>query len=444
MSRKPVVAVVGRPNVGKSTFFNKIIGRRISIVEDTPGVTRDRIYAETEWNGIDFALIDTGGIEPANMDIIPAQMREQAEVAIDMADAILFMVDGKSGLTTADHDVAAILRRRSDRVLLVVNKVDTHKLPDDFYDFYELGLGEPIAISAANMLNFGDLLDEIVKFFPDSQEQEEEPDTIGIAVIGKPNVGKSSLVNEILGEKRVIVSPIAGTTRDSIDSPFEKDGQRYMLVDTAGLRRKSKVHDDIERFSVVRAVAAIERCDVCVLMIDAAEGIAEQDKKIAGIAHESGKGVIVAINKWDLLEKDNHTMKKFQENIRKEFPFMPYAVCIFISVLEHTRVDQVLTCAKAVAANRATRIPTGQLNSLLADAVMIKQPPSDKGKRLKIYYVTQIGVNPPLFSFQINKRELMHFSYSRYLENKIREAFGFEGTPIKFVFREKGERDEVL
>ena len=439
---KPVVAVVGRPNVGKSTFFNRIVGRRVSIVEDTPGVTRDRIYAEAEWNGITFGLIDTGGIEPANEDIIPAKMRQQAEVAIDMADAVLFMVDGKEGLTTADHEVAEILRRRAERVILVVNKVDTHRLPDDFYDFYELGLGEPIAISAANMLNFGDLLDEVVKFFP-ATESEEEDDVIKIAVIGKPNVGKSSIVNEILGEERVIVSPIAGTTRDSIDSPFEKDGEKYLLIDTAGIRRRNKVYDDIEKYSVIRAVAAIERADVCLLMIDGAEGISEQDKRIAGIAHESGKGVIIAVNKWDLVEKETNTMRDYKQRIYTEFPFMPYAVVLFISVLKHQRVDQVLDAARAVAENRAMRVPTGKLNSLLQDAVMMKQPPSDKGKRLKIYYVTQVGVKPPLFSFQINKRELMHFSYSRYLENKIREAFGFEGTPVKFVFREKGEKEEL-
>lgn len=441
---KPIACVVGRPNVGKSTFFNKIIGRRISIVEDTPGVTRDRIYAETEWNGVEFALIDTGGIEPANKDIIPAQMRAQAEVAIDMADVVLFMVDGREGLTTADHEVAEILRRRAERVLLVVNKVDTAKLPDDFYDFYELGLGEPIAISAANMLNFGDLLDEVVRFFPTGEEPSEEDDTTKIAVIGKPNVGKSSLVNELLGENRVIVSPIAGTTRDSIDSPFEKDGEKYLLIDTAGIRRQSRVHDDIEKYSVVRAVAAIERCDVCVLMIDGAEGISEQDKKIAGIAHESGTGVVIVINKWDLVEKETNTMRDYQGKVAREFPFMPYAVVLFVSVKMHQRVDQVLGCARAVAENRAMRVPTGKLNSLLADAVMMKQPPSDKGKRLKIYYATQVGVKPPLFSFQVNRRDLMHFSYARYLENKIREAFGFEGTPIKFVFREKGEKDGAL
>ncbi len=437
---KPIVAIVGRPNVGKSTFFNKIIGRRVSIVEDTPGVTRDRIYAEAEWNGVHFALIDTGGIEPASQDVILAQMREQAQVAMDMADVILFITDGKEGLTTADREVAMMLLRTGKKVILVVNKIDApHKLPDDFYDFYELGLGEPIAISAANMLNFGDVLDEIVQSFPKDAGSEEEDD-IKIAVIGKPNVGKSSLVNCLLGEKRVIVSPIAGTTRDSIDTPFEKDGEKYMLIDTAGIRRRSKVSEDIERYSVIRAVAAIERCDVCLLMIDASEGLTEQDKKIAGVAHEAGKGIVVAVNKWDLIVKETNTMRDFRRALEAELQFMSYAPIIFISVAEKQRIEQVLASCKAVAENRAMRVPTGQLNSLIMDAMMMKQPPSDKGRRLKIYYVTQVGVKPPLFSFQVNDRELVHFSYSRYLENKIRESFGFEGTSLKFVFRAKGEK----
>ena len=438
---KPVVAVVGRPNVGKSTFFNKVIGRRIAIVEDTPGVTRDRIYAETEWNGIEFAIIDTGGIEPDSEDIILSQMRQQAEIAMDTADVILFLVDGKDGLTSADREVANMLRRRGREVILVVNKIDSHKLPDDFYDFYELGLGEPIPISAANMLNFGDLLDEIVDAFPKEQYEEEE-DVIKIAVIGKPNVGKSSLINELVGENRVIVSPIAGTTRDSIDTPFEKDGDRYMLIDTAGIRRKSKVTEDIERYSVIRAVAAIERSDVALLMIDAAEGITEQDKKIAGVAHEAGKGIIVVVNKWDLIAKETNTMRDFKRKIEAEFPFMTYAPSVFISVKAHQRIDNVINMAKYVAETRAMRVPTGQLNALLQDAMMMKQPPSDKGRRLRIYYVTQVGIKPPLFSFKINSRPLMHFSYARYLENKIREGFGFEGTSIKFVFREKGEKED--
>ena len=359
-----------------------------------------------------------------------------------MADVILFITDGKEGLTTADREVAMMLMRTGKRVILVVNKIDApHKLPDDFYDFYELGLGEPIPISAVNMLNFGDVLDEIVASFPEGAGEEDE-ETIKIAVIGKPNVGKSSLVNCLLGEKRVIVSPIAGTTRDSIDTPFEKDGEKYILIDTAGIRRKNKVNEDIERYSVIRAVAAIERCDVCLLMIDAAEGLTEQDKKIAGVAHEAGKGVVIAVNKWDLIVKETNTMRDFKRGIEADLQFMSYAPIIFISVAEKQRIDQVIDMAKYVAEIRAMRVPTGQLNSLIMDAVMMKQPPSDKGRRLKIYYAAQVGVKPPLFSFQINKRELMHFSYARYLENKIRESFGFEGTSLKFVFREKGEKGE--
>ncbi len=439
---KPIVAVVGRPNVGKSTLFNALAGQKISIVKDTPGITRDRIYADINWLGRSFTLIDTGGIEPDSKDVILSQMREQAQIAMDMADVILFLTDGKDGLTHADREVANMLMRTGKKVILVVNKIDNPaKLPEDFYDFYELGLGEPIPISAANMLNFGDVLDEIVQSFPDDIEEEDE-DTIKIAVIGKPNVGKSSLINCLLGENRVIVSPIAGTTRDSIDTPFEKDGDKYILIDTAGIRRKSKVNEDIERYSVVRAVAAIERCDVCLLVIDAAEGITDQDKKIAGVAHEAGKGIVVVVNKWDLIEKETNTMRDFKRLIEAEMQFMSYAPSVFISVKDKQRVFQVIEMAKYVAEKRAMRVPTGQLNSLIADATMMKQPPSDKGRRLKIYYVTQVAVKPPLFSFQINKRELMHFSYARYLENKIREGFGFEGTSIKFVFREKGEKEE--
>jgi GTP-binding protein len=439
---KPLVAVVGRPNVGKSTFFNMVVGRRVSIVEDIPGVTRDRIYAEAEWRNIQFALIDTGGIEPNSVEIIPAQMREQAEIAMDLADVIMFMVDGRDGLTPADRDVAQMLRQAGKKVILVVNKVDTAKLPDDFYDFYELGLGEPMAISSTNILGIGDVLDEVVKNFPRVSEEEEE-DTMKIAVIGKPNVGKSSLVNEILGENRVIVSEIAGTTRDSIDSPFERAGDKYLLIDTAGIRRKSRVNENIEKYSVVRAIAAIERCDVCLLMVDALDGITEQDKKIAGVAHEAGKGIIVVVNKWDLIEnKETNTMRDFERVMDRELTFMSYAPSLFISVKEHQRVDKVLELAKTVAENRTLRVSTGQLNSLIGDATMLKPPPSDKGKRLKIYYATQVGVKPPLFSFQINSRALMHFSYARYLENRIRDCYGFMGTSIKFVFREKGEKAE--
>ncbi|MBR2559076.1 MAG: ribosome biogenesis GTPase Der, partial [Firmicutes bacterium] len=428
---KPVVAVVGRPNVGKSTFFNKIVGRRVSIVEDTPGVTRDRIYAEAEWNGVYFDVIDTGGIEPASDDVILSQMREQAEIAIDMADVIVFMVDGKQGLTAADREVAAMLRRTGKKVILLVNKIDNiTRLPDDYYDFYELGIGEePIPVSAANSLNIGDVLDEITESFPKGEGSEED-ESIKVAVIGKPNVGKSSLVNALLKENRVIVSPVAGTTRDSIDTPFEWEGEDYVLIDTAGIRRKSKVYEDVERFSVLRAVAAIERCDVCLLMIDAEEGLTEQDKKIAGVAHEAGKGIVVVVNKWDLIEKETNTMRDFRRKLESELLFMSYAPIIFISVLENQRLFQVMEMVKYVAEKRALRVPTGQLNSLIADAMLMNQPPADKGKRLKIYYASQIGVKPPLFSFSINNRELMHFSYSRYLENKIRESFGFEGTSI--------------
>lgn len=439
---KPIVAVVGRPNVGKSTFFNKIVGKRVSIVEDTPGVTRDRIYAEAEWSGVHFALIDTGGIEPDSDDIILSQMREQAEIAMEMADIILFMVDGKDGLTASDREVANMLMRTRKEVLLIVNKVDTAKLPDDFYDFYELGLGEPIAISAANMLNLGDVLDRIVEGLPKNYGDDDD-DEVKIAVIGKPNVGKSSLINALLGEDRVIVSDIAGTTRDSIDTPFEWNDEQFILIDTAGIRRKSKVTGDIERYSVIRAVAAIERSDVCLLMIDASEGVSEQDKKIAGIAHEAGKGVVILINKWDLIEKDTNTMNEFRKKIKIELPFISYAPDVFISVKKGQRLTNVMEMAKYVAEKRALRVPTGQLNSLITDAMMMKQPPSDKGKRLKIYYVSQVGVKPPLFSFKVNARDLMHFSYARYLENKIREGFGFEGTSIKFVFREKGEESYV-
>ncbi len=439
---KPVVAIVGRPNVGKSTLFNKIVGRRVSIVEDTPGVTRDRIYAEAEWCGTHFAVIDTGGIEPRNEEVIPRQMRAQAEMAMDMADTVLFMVDGKEGLTNSDHEVAELLRRRAGKVVLAVNKIDGRNLPDDFYDFYELGLGEPIPISAANMLNLGDLLDRIAENFPAGAGEEEE-EAIKIAVIGKPNVGKSSLINRLLGEDRLIVSDIAGTTRDSIDTPFTRDGEKFVLIDTAGIRRKSKIYEDIEKYSVIRAIAAIERSDVCLMMIDASQGISEQDKRIAGLAHEAGKGIVLVVNKWDLIAKETNTMKKFRDELAAQLVFMSYAPSIFISVETGQRVKDVIDMAKIAAENNAMRVPTGKLNSLIADAVMMKAPPADKGKRLKIYYASPIGIKPPLFSFKINSRELMHFSYSRYLENKIRESFGFSGTSIKFVFREKGEKDDV-
>lgn len=439
---KPIVAVVGRPNVGKSTFFNKMVGKRLAIVEDTPGVTRDRIYAETEWNGVEFALIDTGGIEPASSDAILSKMREQAEIAIDMSDVIIFMVDGREGITNADTEVAGMLRKTGKKIILLVNKIDNPvNLPDSFYDFYELGIGTVFPISASNKLNFGDVLDEIVADLPKG-ECEEEEDRIDIAIIGKPNAGKSSLVNALINENRVIVSPVAGTTRDSIDTPFTWNGEKYNLIDTAGIRRRSKVSEDIEKYSVVRAIAAIERSDVAVIMIDAVDGVTEQDKKIAGLAHEAGKGIVVVVNKWDLVEKETNTMNKFRKKVHDELIFMTYAPVIFTSVTENIRLEQVMTEARRVAGNNSKRVPTGPLNSLVADAVMMKQPPSDKGKRLKIYYVSQIGVKPPLFSFQVNKRELMHFSYARYLENRLRESFDFEGTSIKFVFREKNEKDQ--
>lgn len=434
---KPILAVVGRPNVGKSTFFNRIIGERKAIVEDVPGVTRDRIYAETEWNGREFAIIDTGGIEASTDDPILSQMRDQAVVAMDMADLILFMVDGKEGLTTADIEVGAILRRTGKKVILVVNKIDNpSKMPDTIYDFYELGLGDPIPISSANMLNIGDLLDEIVSGFPD-KDYEADEENIKLAIIGKPNVGKSSLVNALTKENRVIVSPIAGTTRDSIDTPFSFEGNDFTLIDTAGLRRRSKVYDSIEKFSVIRAIAAIERCDICILMIDAMEGITEQDKKIAGIAHEAGKGMMIVINKWDLVEKETNTMRDYERKIRAELLFASYAPILFTSVLQGRRIYDILRKAAAIQEIRMRRITTGKLNNLIEDAVMMRQPPSDKGKRLKIYYAAQIGVAPPLFSFNINSRELMHFSYARYLENRLREAYDFEGTSVKFVYNEK-------
>ena len=434
---KPILAVVGRPNVGKSTFFNRIIGERKAIVEDVPGVTRDRIYAETEWNGIEFGVIDTGGIEANTDDPILSQMRDQAVTAMEMADVIVFMVDGKEGITSADTDVATILRRTGKKVILVVNKIDDpRRQSDNIYDFYELGLGEPIAISSVNALNLGDLLDEIVDGFPDDLYDNSD-DSIKLAVIGKPNVGKSSLINALTKQERVIVSPVAGTTRDSIDTPFEYKDREYTLIDTAGLRRRSKVNDVIEKYSVIRAVTAIERCDVCVLMIDAENGITEQDKKIAGIAHEEGKGLMIVVNKWDLISKETNTMRDYERKIKAELLFASYAPVIFISVLKSQRIYDVIECAGRIADIRARRITTSRLNSIIEDAVMMRQPPSDKGKRLKIYYGAQIGTKPPLFSFNINSRELMHFSYARYLENRLREAYDFEGTSIKFVFNEK-------
>ena len=438
---KPILAIVGRPNVGKSTFFNRIIGERRAIVEDIPGVTRDRIYAEAEWNGKEFAVIDTGGIEVKTDDTILAQMRDQAVMAMDMADVIVFMVDGKEGLTTADREVASMLRRTGKEIILVVNKVDKpSRAYEAIYDFYELGFDDPIAISAANMTNMGDLLDRIVEGFPDDAYGRRD-DSVNIAIIGKPNVGKSSLVNALTKENRVIVSPIAGTTRDTIDTPFTYKDREYTLIDTAGLRKKSRVNDTIEKYSVVRAIAAIERCDICILMIDAAEGLTEQDKKIAGYAHEAGKGLMIVVNKWDLIEKETNTMRDYERKIKGELLFASYAPVLFVSVLNKLRIYDIIDRAARISDARSMRITTGKLNSIIEDAVMMRQPPSDKGRRLKIYYGTQIGTCPPLFSFSINDRELMHFSYSRYLENKIREHFDFEGTSIKFVWNERrGEK----
>jgi len=434
---KPIVAVIGRPNVGKSTFFNRLAGRRISIVEDTPGVTRDRIYTEVEWLNHRFSLIDTGGLEPSTSELIPAQMRHQAELAIDTADVIIFLVDGRAGLTAQDREIADLLRKNQKPILLVINKVDTHVHSEHYYDFYELGLGDPIEISSEMAFGIGDLLDQVVAYFPPNDNPEEEQELIKVAVIGKPNVGKSSLVNQILGEERVIVSEIAGTTRDAIDTPFSTDGQEYLLIDTAGLRRKSKIHDDVEHYSVIRAIAAIERADVCVLMIDGREGVTEQDKKVAGLSHENGKAMLILVNKWDLVEKDNKTVNIMTKDIRRELGFCQYAPILFVSVETGQRLNRILPMIQHIANQNTLRVQTGVLNEVVAEATLMKQPPSDKGKRLKIYYVTQVSVKPPTFILFINDKELTHFSYLRYLENRIRESFGFEGTPIRFMYREK-------
>ncbi len=437
---KPIVAIVGRPNVGKSTLFNVLAGERISIVKDTPGVTRDRIYADVEWLNYKFTMIDTGGIEPDSQDIILKSMREQAQIAIDTADVILFIVDVRQGLVDADNRVADILRRSKKPVVLVVNKADSfEKYMPDVYEFYNLGLGEPFPISAASRLGLGDLLDEIIKHFPEQQEDDEDDDRPKIAIIGKPNAGKSSIINHLTGEERVIVSDIAGTTRDAIDTVVKRNGKEYVFIDTAGIRRKSRVKEDIERYSVIRAVSAVERADVCIMVIDATEGITDQDTKIAGIAHESGKGVIVAVNKWDLIEKDNKTIYKFQEEIRDMLSYMPYAELIFISAMTGQRVFKLFDLIDMVIENHSMRIATGVLNEIMAEAVALKQPPSDKGKRLKLFYITQVAVKPPTFVIFVNDKELMHFSYTRYIENQIRETFGFKGTPLKFIIRERKE-----
>ena len=438
---KPVVAIVGRPNVGKSTLFNALAGDNISIVKDTPGVTRDRIYADVTWLDRTFTLIDTGGIEPDSSDIILSRMREQAQIAIDTADVIIFITDVRQGLVDSDAKVADMLRRSGKPVRLVVNKVDSHqKYMMDVYEFYNLGIGEPIPISAANRQGLGDMLDEVIKEFPDKSEEENQDDIPKIAIVGKPNVGKSSLINKLLGEERVIVSPVAGTTRDAIDTTVKRNGQEYVFIDTAGLRRKSKIKEELERYSIIRTVTAVERCDVAVLIIDATEGITEQDAKIAGIAHERGKGMIIAVNKWDLVEKDNTTMKKFTEKIREKLSYMPYAELIFLSAKTGQRLPKLFEMIDAVIENCALRVQTGVLNEILTEAMAMKQPPSDKGKRLRIYYITQVSVKPPTFVMFINEKKLTHFSYTRYIENQIRTTFGFRGTPIHFIYRERKEK----
>lgn len=437
---KPVVAVVGRPNVGKSTLFNALAGERISIVKDTPGVTRDRIYADVNWLDYHFTMIDTGGIEPDSRDVILSQMREQAEIAIATADVIIFLTDVRQGLQDSDSKVADMLRRSGKPVVLVVNKVDSfEKFMPDVYEFYNLGIGDPFPISAASMLGLGDMLDEVVKHFPDYAKDEEEDERPKVAIIGKPNVGKSSLINKLAQEDRVIVSDIAGTTRDAIDTDITYDGKEYVFIDTAGLRRKNKIKEEIERYSIIRAVTAVERADVCIIVIDATEGVTEQDAKIAGIAHERGKGIIIAVNKWDAIEKDDKTIYRHTEKIRQILSFMPYAEIIFISAKSGQRLNKIFELIDVVIANNSMRVATGVLNEIVTEAVAMQQPPSDKGKRLCIYYTTQVAVKPPTFVIFVNDKELMHFSYTRYLENRIRETFGFRGTALKFIIRERKE-----
>lgn len=436
---KPIVAIVGRPNVGKSTLFNRIAKKRVSIVEDNPGVTRDRIYIDAEWLNREFTMIDTGGIELETGDKILTAMRHQAQLAMDEADAIVFVVDAKTGLTSADQEVAALLRQARKPVLLAVNKVDSMKDENEIYEFYNLGLGEPLAISAANALGLGDLLDAVVAELPAESTAEDEADTIKVAFIGRPNVGKSSLVNAMLGEERVIVSDIPGTTRDAIDIHFSKDGSEFILIDTAGLRRKAKIDLPVERYSVIRSLRAVDRADVVLMLIDAVDGVTEQDKKIAGYAHEAGKGIIIVVNKWDLVEKDSKTTLRYTEAIRSELAFMQYAPVLFISALTKQRVHRVSELIKFVADQHAMRIATSVINQVIEDAVAINPPPSERGRRLKIFYVTQAGVKPPTFVLFVNDPEIMHFSYLRYLENKLREAFGFEGTPLNLVVRGRKE-----
>lgn len=438
---KPIVAIVGRPNVGKSTLFNALAGENISIVKDTPGVTRDRIYADISWLNYNFTLIDTGGIEPDSGDVILSRMREQAQIAIETADVIIFLVDVRQGLVDADFQVADMLRRSQKPVVLAVNKADNYeKFLPDTYEFYNLGLGDSHPVSANSKLGFGDLLDEVVENCDPKALEEEEDERPKIAIIGKPNAGKSSIINKMLGEERVIVSDVAGTTRDAIDTVIQKNGKEYVFIDTAGLRRKNKIKEDLERYSVIRTVSAVERCDVAVLVIDATEGITEQDAKIAGIAHERGKGMIIAVNKWDLVEKDDKTIYKFTNKIREVLAYMSYAELVFISAKTGQRFPKIFDMLDAVIENHAMRVQTGVLNEILTEAVAMKQPPSDKGKRLKLYYMTQVSVKPPTFVVFINDRQLMHFSYTRYIENQIRNTFGFRGTPIHIIARERKEK----
>ena len=440
---KPVVAIVGRPNVGKSMLFNKLIGKRVSIVEDTPGVTRDRIYGETDWNGRKFTLIDTGGIEPRTDNEILAFMREQANIAISHADVIVFLTDIKTGLTASDQEVASMLLRSGKPIVLAVNKMDSvGRVDPDYYEFYNLGMGDPIAVSAVHGHGTGDLLDACVAYFPPEEEEEEEEEYLQVAIIGKPNVGKSSLTNRILGQQRAIVSNVAGTTRDAIDSYFENETGKYVFIDTAGMRKKSKVDESIERYSVLRSQMAIERADVCLILIDAQEGVTEQDTKVAGLAHEAGKACIIVVNKWDLIEKDGKTMDKMREDIYRDLSFMTYAPILFISAMTGQRVERLFELIQYVNNQASTRITTGMLNNVLADAQTRVQPPADKGRRLKIYYMTQTGVKPPHFVCFCNDARLFHFSYQRYLENQLRNVFGLEGTPVRLTIRQKGDKED--
>ena len=439
---KPIVAIVGRPNVGKSTLFNALAGENISIVKDTPGVTRDRIYADVEWLNHTFTLIDTGGIEPDSNDIILSQMREQAQIAIDTADVILFMVDVKQGLVDSDSKVADMLRRSHKPVVLTVNKVDHHeKFLADVYEFYNLGIGDPFPISSVNKQGLGDLLDQVISLFPESATEEEEDDRPKIAVVGKPNVGKSSIINKLLGENRVIVSNIAGTTRDAIDTEVKWDGKEYVFIDTAGLRRKNKIKEELERFCIIRTVTAVERADVVVVVIDATEGVTEQDAKIAGIAHDRGKGILVVVNKWDAIEKDDKTIYKYTNKVKEVLSFMPYAEIMFVSAETGQRLPKLFEKIDMIIENQTMRIATGVLNEIMSEAIALQQPPSDKGKRLKLYYITQVAVKPPTFVIFVNDKKLMHFSYTRYLENKIRDTFGFKGTSLKFIIRERKDNE---